>query len=1314
MSHVERKLFIIMTSLLLVLSMVLPGMVTQAAGKKGAKVQFQSTAEQKVEQAVWDAFAADEVVDVLVMFQQRADTKAAVKQNKQAAKQEGMSAYKQLQQQRSAVVTTLKNTAWSSQQDVKEYLAEQKKQGQVKAVNDYYIVNAISATVTEEVATELAAYPEVEAIQLNQSHQLPKLEEKTLEESVAEWNIDRIKAPAAWEKEAKGDGAVVALIDTGIEWAHAALKTKYRGYQAETDTVDHTFSWFDTSGESAEPVDDNGSGTMMTGLVVGGDADNQIGVAPDAKFIGVKAFHDGATTDADLLAAAEWVLAPVDAEGNTRVDMAPDIVVNAWSMGPGENEWFRQAVQEWRHAGILPIFPTGNRSSSNKGGEGSVEAPANYPESFAVGATDIGDVLSTISLLGPSPYDEIKPNMVAPGQAVKSSYVGGGYAVGNSTGLAAAQVGGAAAILRAENPMISVDELEALLQETAKPLTDEAYPTTPNHGYGYGLLDVHHALQAIDQGIGTVEGNVTKKQDGSALQATVSLLGTERLAYTSATDGAYALTYAGGDYTLVAESYGYQAIERDITLGETAVTENFELQALQQAELSGTIVDATTGTPVEHALIQLKEDANVKPVRTDGKGTFNLTGYEGTYTLQIAAKDYEMTEKQVEISQAGESISVELEPFFSYPGEELIYDDGTGEGGSWFHDAGNAWSVKMSLAEGKDRATLTGGKFLFSKFNADVGGDHFHIEVLAADGPNGAPGTKIAGPIDAEARKDGEWTFIDLEDQGIVVDGDFYLVYIQTKDSREAPKLQNDKSGTFTKRSWEMYRGHWYQLEKDFLTGNKMIRAIVDYEVDTPVITSPDEGHSTIERLITVEGSASPTTMIELKQNGKKIDTVEVGESGSFAIDAQLEVGENKFVAISLVNGREAGTSHPVTITREEPTIKYLKPAVDQYVQPGDEVRIAFLGNDPHAKAYYTIKLPTKGAQKYAERVEMIEKLPGSFEAIWQVPQDVSFTDAVIEVELVTEDGYSVTEQAPGKLHVAKETINRIAGDIRYDTAIEISKTGWAKADTVILARGDEFADSLAGVPLGHALDAPILLTPSDKLWNTTKDEIKRLQAKQVVILGGEKAISNQIEADLKKQGLSVKRIAGDTRFETAAYIADELAPNGTKQAVVANGMDFPDALSVAAHAAKEGLPILLTRPDVLPKGTEAAIKKLGLKETIVVGGPQAVHDKIANQLPSVKRLHGHDRYGTNIAIAKHFGVENKHQYVATGKEYADALTGAVLAAKQNSGIILVHHRVPKDTAPYIQEEQVKFLSVFGGEVAVSKEVFAALKELLQ
>ncbi|WJV30935.1 cell wall-binding repeat-containing protein [Rossellomorea sp. AcN35-11] len=287
-----------------------------------------------------------------------------------------------------------------------------------------------------------------------------------------------------------------------------------------------------------------------------------------------------------------------------------------------------------------------------------------------------------------------------------------------------------------------------------------------------------------------------------------------------------------------------------------------------------------------------------------------------------------------------------------------------------------------------------------------------------------------------------------------------------------------------------------------------------------------------------------------------------------------------------------------------------------------------------------------------------------------------------------------VQEEAP--------EVTRLTGDTRYETAVEISKNGWETSDTVILARGDSFPDALAGAPLAYKHDAPILLTEKGSLNAATKEEIIRLGAKNVIILGGKGAVSQYVEYQLEGMDLDVDRIAGDDRWETAVNIAASLGGTPEK-AVVANGKNFPDALAIASYAAKNGYPILLTDSDKLPSETSKALK--GIDSTIVVGGEAAVSEKVFKSLPDAMRYAGLNRYETAANIATDLNP-SKVAYVATGKNFADALAGSVLAAKEDATMLLVQpNDLPEVTSEAIAEMKAKDFHILGGENAVSDAV---------
>ncbi|MHA7139624.1 cell wall-binding repeat-containing protein [Rossellomorea arthrocnemi] len=301
---------------------------------------------------------------------------------------------------------------------------------------------------------------------------------------------------------------------------------------------------------------------------------------------------------------------------------------------------------------------------------------------------------------------------------------------------------------------------------------------------------------------------------------------------------------------------------------------------------------------------------------------------------------------------------------------------------------------------------------------------------------------------------------------------------------------------------------------------------------------------------------------------------------------------------------------------------------------------------------------------------------------------------------------YSYSTNVPYTFKVQQKA-ERIQGPNRYETAIEISKQGWNTADTVVLAKGSDFPDALAGGPLAFYHNAPILLTDAKSLTGATKKEISRLKAKKVIILGSEGAVSKAVENELRKMGVSIQRIGGKDRFDTAAKIAKEIPAT---KVIIANGKNFPDALAVAPYASKNKYPILLTNADVLPSSTKAALS--GKKNSIIVGSTTVVSDGVKKQLPNPVRYGGKDRYETAKLIIQNLPLGKEIGYVATGTNFPDALAGSVLAAKNNAPILLVKDKsIPSPTKSILNGyNQFK---VWGGTAAISNNVVTELNNRL-
>lgn len=318
--------------------------------------------------------------------------------------------------------------------------------------------------------------------------------------------------------------------------------------------------------------------------------------------------------------------------------------------------------------------------------------------------------------------------------------------------------------------------------------------------------------------------------------------------------------------------------------------------------------------------------------------------------------------------------------------------------------------------------------------------------------------------------------------------------------------------------------------------------------------------------------------------------------------------------------------------------------------------------------------------------------------------EQLNFVDYEVFTEYLEEVG---TVKQTDEARIVEADVNRVEGENRYETSVKISQEGWESADTVVIARGDSFPDALAGAPLAYKYDAPILLTETGSLHSLVKEEIKRLGAENVIILGGNSAVSNYVEFQLEGMKLDVERVSGDNRYETAANIAALLGGSPDK-AIVANAQNFPDALAIAPYAARMGYPILLTEADDIPRETNNAL--MSIEDAIVVGGEQAVNKDLDKLLGTSARYAGENRFGTAAEIATELN-SSARVYVSTGMNFADALSGSVLAAKKNASMLLVKpDMLPEETEAAVNEMEAYDFRVLGGENAVGSDVVSKLQ----
>lgn len=295
----------------------------------------------------------------------------------------------------------------------------------------------------------------------------------------------------------------------------------------------------------------------------------------------------------------------------------------------------------------------------------------------------------------------------------------------------------------------------------------------------------------------------------------------------------------------------------------------------------------------------------------------------------------------------------------------------------------------------------------------------------------------------------------------------------------------------------------------------------------------------------------------------------------------------------------------------------------------------------------------------------------------------------------------------------------RVAGPDRYATAAAIALDTWPEgADTVLLASGTAWPDSLAATPFAVRRDAPLLLVPPDgTIPAATAEAIRQLAPSRIIVLGGPRAVASRVATEAAASaGIpveAVSRIAGTDRTETAADIARRVGVPADGSVFIVSAEAFPDALSVAGHAGEVGAPILMSASTTLSASTAGFLEdnSASIRRVYVIGGPRVVDDDVAREAAriagaSLTRVYGADRFRTNLAVIRSFySTGDLAPFVARGTDFPDALVAGVSAAKQGEPVLLVDARyLPAYTREMLLNDYERFTGfmIVGGPRAVS------------
>lgn len=296
----------------------------------------------------------------------------------------------------------------------------------------------------------------------------------------------------------------------------------------------------------------------------------------------------------------------------------------------------------------------------------------------------------------------------------------------------------------------------------------------------------------------------------------------------------------------------------------------------------------------------------------------------------------------------------------------------------------------------------------------------------------------------------------------------------------------------------------------------------------------------------------------------------------------------------------------------------------------------------------------------------------------------------------------------------AATAIDRVAGADRYAVSAAASARAFPSgARVAFLASGHVFADALAGAPAATTLGGPVLLTQPSGLPPAIRDELARLAPTRVVIFGGAGAVSDTVaEQVLELVGVAPERWSGDDRYGSAVAISRQSHPAGAPVVFLASGEMFPDALSGAPGASAQSAPVLLTAAEALPDVIETELVRLRPGRIVMLGGAGSVSDGVAEQAraltgAAVERWSGTDRYATAAEVSRRtFTAPAQTVYLASGTEFADALSGAPVAGRERAPVLLTRaDALPGPTMTELRRLKPARVVILGGDAAVWPQV---------
>ena len=290
----------------------------------------------------------------------------------------------------------------------------------------------------------------------------------------------------------------------------------------------------------------------------------------------------------------------------------------------------------------------------------------------------------------------------------------------------------------------------------------------------------------------------------------------------------------------------------------------------------------------------------------------------------------------------------------------------------------------------------------------------------------------------------------------------------------------------------------------------------------------------------------------------------------------------------------------------------------------------------------------------------------------------------------------------------ADSKVERISGTDRYETCVNISKKAYKSSEVAILASGQKIQDALASGGVAAKLKAPLLLTQKDRLPSVVLDELKRLNVKKIILVGGQESISRSLENQLDNI-YKVERVSGIDRYETSIKLAEVINKYTKQENIIVNG-NTVDALTAGAVAAKLNRSIILTNGVNLPEGANRVVNPAS-PNNIIIGGISSIN------IEGLKgeRIGGSDRYETSTKIAeKYYAGKTNKALLANGVNSIDALSAINLVVSENAPVLLTaYDSLDNDVSKFLENNTNK-VYVLGGYQSISDDVYKNIEKKLK